>query len=197
MKAHASTLRLTCLAQALAPAYTKRLAINQFREIGYATFKAYDSYSSWQYDAGSRWNYGFYAVDGDPSNYWNAKIDLSVYGLLETLGETTSLYCDRFRYTFEPSATSVKKRVKYIDLYNWNGTAYVKFCTLYVGTGVIAGTVPAAFVNLATGVAEWVLPQEMRLYDGDPRMGIVTREYWGDDYAYKFVYTLVPHIYRK
>lgn len=197
MKAHSTALTITCVAQPIQPAYQKNLALNQFREIGYALFKSYDSYSSWQYDTQSRWNYGFFAVDGNPSNYWNAKTDLSVYGVVETLGETQNLYCDKFRYTFEPDINSVKKRVKYIDLYNWNGSAYTKYCTLYVGTGVVAGTISATYVNLATGVAEWTLPQEMKLYDGDPRMGIVTREYWGDDYAYKFVYTLVPHIYRK
>jgi hypothetical protein len=87
------------------------------------------------------------------------------------LNVSENAYVTKLKYFYSSDATNYQKKIKYIDLYSWNGSGYTLYTTLTTSAPILNGS--------STEIL--TLPNPMKL-DDTHRVKIVVRSNWGGYY---------------
>ena len=99
-----------------------------------------------------------------------------------TVGSNCQLY--QLRYDFATDGTNYRKKVKYIDIYKWSGSAWVLVQTFTTINPVI-GASPSEYL---------VLTAPIDLDASLKQIKIQCRSNWGDTYGYSWISEIVPYV---
>ena len=116
-----------------------------------------------------------YVSNSSSGVYNNQAIDPWVVGQINNLSLPTQV--TGLVYEFDTTSTNYKKKIKYIDLYIWSGSAWVLAQT-FTTISPVVGAVGSETLNLTTPV---------QAYLPDPQFRIQCRSNWGDSSGYYWV----------
>lgn len=127
--------------------------------------------SSWTYVAGST-----------SSGVYNSQ--LSDPWCVAALGVESGTKLYQIRYDFATDATNYRKKIKYIDIYSWNGGSWVLAQTFSTLSPVIGASTSEYFI----------LTTPLDLDASSKQIKIQCRSNWSDPNGYYWVSEIVPYV---